>query len=89
MRELLIKKASSSFVAAMALIFLLIFIAAMKQRPLQNKTYSYLALGDSYTIGEGVAIKESFPHQVVIFCMQKVWNYETSEDHCENRMDNR
>jgi lysophospholipase L1-like esterase len=65
MRELLIKKASSSFVAAMALILLLIFIAAMKQRPLQNKTYSYLALGDSYTIGEGVANNESFPHQVV------------------------
>ncbi|HZI54577.1 MAG TPA: SGNH/GDSL hydrolase family protein [Chitinophagaceae bacterium] len=65
MRELLMKKASSSLVAAMGLILLLIFIAAMKQRPLQNKTYSYLALGDSYTIGEGIAIKESFPHQVV------------------------
>src|SRR5688572_20653593 len=65
MRELLIKKASSSVVAAMALILLLIFIAAMKQRPLQNKTYSYLAMGDSYTIGEGVGINESFPHQVV------------------------
>ena len=65
MRELLIKKASSSLVAAMGLILLLIFIAAMKHRPLQNKAYTYLALGDSYTIGEGVAIEESFPHQVV------------------------
>jgi lysophospholipase L1-like esterase len=27
--------------------------------------YSYLALGDSYTIGESVAIYESFPYQVV------------------------
>lgn len=28
-------------------------------------THTYLALGDSYTIGEGVAIYESFPYQVV------------------------
>jgi len=27
--------------------------------------YSYLALGDSYTIGEGVLISESFPYQLV------------------------
>lgn len=27
--------------------------------------YSYLALGDSYTIGEGVPLFESFPYQVV------------------------
>lgn len=65
MREILIKKASSSVVAAFALILLLIFIAAMKERPLQNKPYSYLALGDSYTVGEGIAVKESFPYQVV------------------------
>jgi lysophospholipase L1-like esterase len=29
------------------------------------KTYSYLALGDSYTIGEGVPIHETFPYQAV------------------------
>ena len=28
-----------------------------------EKTYSYLALGDSYTIGEGVPIHDSFPYQ--------------------------
>lgn len=28
-----------------------------------EKSYSYLALGDSYTIGEGVPIHESFPYQ--------------------------
>lgn len=27
--------------------------------------YSYLALGDSYTIGEAVALKDNFPNQVV------------------------
>jgi lysophospholipase L1-like esterase len=30
-----------------------------------SKTYSYLALGDSYTIGEGVPVYESFPYQTV------------------------
>lgn len=30
-----------------------------------SKTYSYLALGDSYTIGEGLPIYESFPYQTV------------------------
>lgn len=30
-----------------------------------GKKYSYLALGDSYTIGEGVPLHESFPFQVV------------------------
>ena len=29
------------------------------------QTYTYLALGDSYTIGEGVPLYESFPYQVV------------------------
>ncbi|WP_205511206.1 SGNH/GDSL hydrolase family protein [Longitalea arenae] len=28
-------------------------------------TYAYLALGDSYTIGEGVPVYESFPYQTV------------------------
>lgn len=31
----------------------------------EQKTYSYLALGDSYTIGESVPENKNFPHQVV------------------------
>ncbi len=64
MREKLIKKASSTAVAVIALLFLLIFIVAMKH-PLQKKEYSYLALGDSYTVGEKVAPEENFPNQVI------------------------
>ena len=30
---------------------------------MQQKVYSYLALGDSYTIGEGVVEKDNFPNQ--------------------------
>ena len=29
------------------------------------QTYTYLALGDSYTIGEGVPLYDSFPYQAV------------------------
>lgn len=31
----------------------------------QQKTYSYLALGDSYTIGESVPVYDKFPYQLV------------------------
>jgi lysophospholipase L1-like esterase len=32
---------------------------------MSSYTYSFLALGDSYTIGEGVPLHDSFPYQVV------------------------
>lgn len=32
---------------------------------MQNKPLTYLALGDSYTIGESVPLKKNFPHQTV------------------------
>ncbi len=32
---------------------------------MSKHAYSYLALGDSYTIGEGVALHENFPYQTV------------------------
>jgi lysophospholipase L1-like esterase len=31
---------------------------------MKNTTYSYLALGDSYTIGEGVDKEKNYPHQL-------------------------
>ena len=32
--------------------------------------YRYLALGDSYTIGEGVVLRDSWPHQVAVLLRQ-------------------
>jgi acyl-CoA thioesterase I len=32
--------------------------------PVESKSISYLALGDSYTIGEGVAVKDCWPNQL-------------------------
>jgi len=41
--------------------------------------YSYLALGDSYTIGEGVSLNRSFPYQVVQLLRQKELNFNAPE----------
>ncbi len=42
---------------------ILLMITTM-QASAQKKQLSYLALGDSYTIGEGVQPEENFPHQL-------------------------
>ncbi len=55
--------------------FLLIFILAMKD-PLQKNTYTYLALGDSYTIGEKVKTSENFPNQVVTLLREKEFDFK-------------
>ncbi len=44
-----------------------------------EKLYTYLALGDSYTIGEGVSLKESFPYQVVEALRKKEFNFSAPE----------
>lgn len=38
---------------------------------LSNMTYTYLALGDSYTIGEQVPVAENYPNQVVQMLRKK------------------
>jgi lysophospholipase L1-like esterase len=43
------------------------------------KTYSYLALGDSYTIGEQVPITESFPYQLVQLLRKQGMNFQAPE----------
>lgn len=42
-------------------------------------TYSYLALGDSYTIGEQVRIHESFPYQTVQLLRAKGFSFYAPE----------
>lgn len=41
--------------------------------------YSYLALGDSYTIGEAVPLNKSFPYQVVQLLRKKEFNFSAPE----------
>src|SRR5262245_46011570 len=42
-----------------------------------KKTYSYVALGDSYTIGEGVDASESFPHLLVQILNKQGYGFQT------------
>ena len=41
--------------------------------------YSYLALGDSYTIGEQVSMEENFPHQAVQLLRKKGLQFSTPD----------
>ncbi len=43
---------------------------------MEEKTYTYLALGDSYTIGEGVDEKDRYPNQMVELLKTRGLNFE-------------
>ncbi|MEP7141310.1 MAG: GDSL-type esterase/lipase family protein [Ferruginibacter sp.] len=43
------------------------------------KAYSYLALGDSYTIGEQVSLTKSFPYQTVQLLRKAGFNFHAPE----------
>jgi len=64
---------------------ILIFSCAKKgSDPVQmtnqtNITHSYLALGDSYTIGESVLPSENFPNQTVQLLTQSGYNFKSAE----------
>lgn len=42
-------------------------------------TYNYLALGDSYTIGEFIQLNESFPYQLVYLLRKKEFHFNAPE----------
>jgi lysophospholipase L1-like esterase len=42
-------------------------------------TYNYLALGDSYTVGEAVPLNKSFPYQAVELLRKKEYNFNAPE----------
>ena len=51
----------------------------MDMTQLTNSTYSYLALGDSYTIGESVPLKENFPYQTVQLLAKAGYDFHSPE----------
>lgn len=64
----------------------------------QTKEYSYLALGDSYTIGESVLASENFPHQTVQLLKNRPYDFKSPEvvartgwttDELQNNINNR
>jgi len=46
---------------------------------MKGKTYTYLALGDSYTIGESVPVYESFPYQTVQLLRKAGYDFNAAE----------
>lgn len=53
-------------------LFLSFYLINMTETAAQ-KTLSYLALGDSYTIGESLPLKDNFPHQTVaLLCKKRI-----------------
>lgn len=58
------QKIRSSGAGMVGILLLLIFITAMKNPADKKTAYTFLALGDSYTIGEMVPAAENFPNQV-------------------------
>lgn len=51
------------------LLFIFYFLHSMETAA--QKTYTYLALGDSYTIGESLPLKDNFPYQTVDLLRKK------------------
>src|SRR5215203_1393540 len=62
---------------------ILIFSCAKNKHRFQmtepKKAYSYLALGDSYTIGQSVLSSENFPNQTVQLLNQQNYNFKSLE----------
>jgi lysophospholipase L1-like esterase len=78
MRKILIEKATSRWTAVLAIPLLAILVSTMRP-PLPGKKCTYLALGDSYTIGEKVSAEENFPNQVVSLLREKNIPFESPQ----------
>jgi lysophospholipase L1-like esterase len=83
MRNKIIQITTSAGLAPYSLLLIVTFIIAMKQAPSKNmavgKNHSFLALGDSYTIGERVNPGDNFPSQVVTLLNEKGMSFDPPE----------
>jgi lysophospholipase L1-like esterase len=62
------------------LLFFTIFCSfILNKEAMSQKSISYLALGDSYTVGEGVPLYESYPYQAVQLLRKKGINLQAPE----------
>lgn len=69
----------SKLVLLLLFVFFVILVFFINNRSVSSKPFTYLALGDSYTVGEGVAIYESFPYQTVQFLRKAGHDFNSPE----------
>lgn len=83
MRQKLIDIINFSGSTSYGLLVIVIFMVAMKQPVMNNepakKSHTFLALGDSYTIGEQVESRLNFPNQLVALLNQKGFDFSPPE----------
>jgi lysophospholipase L1-like esterase len=74
MKKIIRRSAYYLLATAGGIFVLLIFMAAMKHPG--QKEHTYLALGDSYTIGEKVKATENFPNQVLALLREQHFDFK-------------
>lgn len=60
-------------------VFIAVLILIINNRSVTHLSYTYLALGDSYTIGENVALYENYPYQTVALLRRAGYNFNAPE----------
>ena len=70
---------SSKLLLLFLFVFIAILVLFLSNRSVANSSYTYLALGDSYTIGENVAVFDNYPYQTVQLLRNAGYNCNAPE----------
>lgn len=60
-------------------VFIVILVLALNNKSVAQSAYTYLALGDSYTIGENVVLFDNYPYQTVQLLRKSGYNVNAPE----------
>src|SRR4051812_2610869 len=60
-------------------VFIAVVFFARGKRSMPESVYTYLALGGSHTIGEGVSLFETFPYQTVQLLRKSAYAFNAPE----------
>ena len=60
-------------------VFIAILVLILNNKSVAGSSYTFLALGDSYTVGENVALFENYPYQTVQLMRKAGYNFNAPE----------